>query len=70
MKLKLLAKNAKNTKPIKVTDYEGNSEIFESIKAAAKALDVNMQTLYSALCYNKKVRGCTLTKLDGAPNDK
>lgn len=61
MKLILDTKHVKGYK-VKIIDTDGNFEIFDNIRTAAKALGVKTQTLYTAICYGKEVRGCKIEK--------
>lgn len=60
--LKLRDKHCRASYKVLVTDYEGNQEVFDSVKEAAKALDVREQSIRGAICYGLKLRGCTIEK--------
>lgn len=44
-----------------LTDVDGESMSFGSVKEAAKFLDVTVMALYKALRNRSMVRGCTVT---------
>lgn len=43
---------------VKVTDCEGNTEVFASVKAAAEALKCTPQYVYTGIKTGRLVSGC------------
>lgn len=59
----MLKMTRKRRYQVKITDCDGNFEILENAAQAAKRLEVKIQTVYDALCYGKKLRGCELCRV-------
>ena len=61
--MKLLPKTSAGRPPktVRLTDCDGETKDFATVRETAVFLEMTPQQIYNALCYRKKLRGCTLS---------